>query len=867
MKTRLSTVFSLVILASMLLAACGTVTTVAPTQPPAPTATQPPVAAATNTTAPQPTAVPPTPTPTPVPPQVGGWLDQMVFTKIADLPTAVAQLQAGAIDVYAFSSTNSDVYKTINGDKTLASDMTYGAYKQLMLNWSPCTDKNILNPFTDMAIREAMNWAIDRNYITQEVMGGLGTPRFTIVNDTFADGARFAPELAAIATQYAYNLDKATQVVDTEMPKLGATKGSDGKWQFNGKPVTLIGIIRTEDARKQIGDYFATQLEKLGFTVDRQFKTSKEASPIWQGDVTQCKFSYYTAGWVNNQISRDDGSSFAGFNEGVAYGIPVMEGKASKELHDVDTALYNNAFKTMDERAQLFRTALSLSMKESWFGVMVANDLGYVPKRADVSYSSDLSSGAVNRLFAYTAKFTDKTGGSLRVTNSNLMNDPWNPVYGSNWVFDSIPKASTEDYAFVFDPFTGLRVPKLASKLDVVAKTGLPIAKSTNWVTLSFKDTIAVPDDAWADWDAAKQVFISAKDRAAADKTYKQEANTQVTVTYNPDLFKTKWHDGSTFSVADVVMDMILSFDPGKKESKIYEETFDTSVLQPFMSHFKGVKIVSTDPLTITTWDDLYSLDAENTGYSWYPSEGEGYTYGTAAWHNLTPAIQAEADGKMSFDQTKADQKKVDWTGMASGPDLAVMSTYLDQLASSGDVPYAPTLGQYVKTDEAKTRYANLQAWYKAHNNFWIGTGLYYLDKVDTVAGSATATKFKDYIFPIDQWSVYGQAPIAVVTLDNNNPAQVAAGTEADFAFTVTFNGKPYPSKDLAAVAYTLFGADGTVAGSGNATMTAEGAYTIKLSTDVTNKLPAGAAKLSIAVASNLVALPTFAVAQFVVAK
>jgi len=35
----------------------------------------------------------------------------------------------------------------------------------------------------------------------------------------------------------------------------------------------------------------------------------------------------------------------------------------------------------------------------------------------------------------------------------------------------------------------------------------------------------------------------------------------------------------------------------------------------------------------------------------------------------------------------------------------------------------------------------------------------------------------------------------------------------------------------------------------------------------VTGKLPAGAAKLSIAVVSKLVALPTFATAQFVVLK
>ncbi|HEX7434505.1 MAG TPA: ABC transporter substrate-binding protein [Anaerolineaceae bacterium] len=881
MNKKISIVLSLVVLASMLLSACGVATTVAP---PAPTtaSTQPPVAQATNTTGPvvptvPPTKVPPTPAPTAVPPQIGGWLDQAVFTKIVDLPGAVAQLQAGAIDVYGFSSTNAEVYKTINADKTLASDMTYGAYKQLILNYATCTDKTILNPFSSMAIREAMNWAVDRTYITQEIEGGLGVPKYTILNGAFPDAARFAPELAAIATQYAYNLPKAQAVVDAEMAKMNATKDANGKWQFNGKPVTLNGIIRSEDLRKQIGDYFSTQLEKLGFTVNRQVKTSKEASPIWQGDVTLCAFSFYTAGWVSNQITRDQGADFSGFNEGTGYGIPVMAGTPSAELKAADAALYNNTFKTMDERAGFFRTALTLSMKESWWGVMVADDLGYVPKKANVTYSSDLSAGAVNHLLGYTAKFTDKTGGTMRISNANILVDPYNPIFGSNWVFDSIPKGFTEDYGFVFNPYTGLAMPKLAVKADMIAETGLPIAKSSDWITLKFQDSIAVPDDAWADWDPVKQVFITAKERAAAAATalaadpkapdggYKQVAKTQVTVTYTPDLFKTKWHDGSTFSVADVVMDMIMRFDPGKEKSKIYSLTYKDSVLTAFLSHFKGVRIDSTSPLTITTWDDLYALDAENSVTSWYPSEQEAYPYGTAAWHNLTPAIMAEADGKLSFDTTKATEKKVEWTGMASGPALETQDTYLKQLVTSGDIPFAPTLSKYITADEAKARYANLQAWYTAHNNLWIGTGPYYLDKVDTTAQSITVTKFKDYMFPISQWAVFSKAPIAVVKLDG--PAQVAAGTEAVFTLVVSFDGKPYASKDLTTLAYTLFGADGVVAGSGNAKMTAEGQYSITLSTDVTNKLPAGAAKLSVAVVSNLVALPTFATAEFVVVK
>ncbi len=68
-----------------------------------------------------------------------------------------------------------------------------------------------MNPFSDAKIREAMNWAIDRNYVVQEIAGGLANPMYTAFDTTFPDFARYAGLFGAIATQYAYNLPKATR--------------------------------------------------------------------------------------------------------------------------------------------------------------------------------------------------------------------------------------------------------------------------------------------------------------------------------------------------------------------------------------------------------------------------------------------------------------------------------------------------------------------------------------------------------------------------------------------------------------------------------------------------------------------------------
>jgi len=870
MNKRITTVFSLLLLVSMVLSACATATT----QPP-PAATVPP--AATDTTAPQPTntappaaTAAPTNTPAPTTPpkttRTGGWLDTVVFTGIPDAQTAVAQLQAGAIDMYDVAVPDAKLWDTVKADKNLAYTTTYGSFDQLILNTVKCTDPNLLNPFADMKIREAMNWAIDRSYVAQEIGGGAAVPRFTSLDDASADGARYAADLGAIATKYAYNLDKAKAVVDAEMPGLGATKDANGKWQYKGKPVTIIGLIRTEDNRKQIGIYFAQQLEKLGFTVDQQLKKRSEASPIWQGDPTPCKFNYYTAGWIATAITRDEGQQFKQYNTNCCQGIPLFDKyQPSKELAAAEDALFSNSFKTMDERDQLFKTAFDLSMTESWWGVWVITNVAFSPNVAKMQGAGDLYAGYGSQLFPYTARFAGQEGGTLRIAESGPFVEPWNPIAGSNWVDDIYPANFSSDHGYNPNPFTGLYLPSMVQKLDVVAQTGLPMHKTLDWVTLSTQDNIKVPDDAWAEWNAKTQTFVTAKDRAAADPKYKQTALVQTTATYRPDLFKTKWHDGSNFSLADIVMAIIMNFDPAKTDSKIYDKTWTDGWYAALMSHFKGVKIVSTDPLTITTWEDRYYLDAELNIDTWYPSYNEGYPFGQAAWDNLYLTVLGESDSKMAYSKDKSDKLKVDQTSLIAGPTLAPELDYLNKVMASGDIPFAPTMKQYITTDDAKARYTNLLAFYNAHKHFYIGTGPYYIDSVDTTAKSITLKRFADYLYPADQYAGFDVPEIATASVDG--PTQVKIGDDAPFTVSVKFKDQPYPSKDIDSVAYTLFAADGSVAATGTAKLASEGSYTIDLTPDVTGKLTAGSVSLNVAVASKVVALPTTVTYPFVVTQ
>ena len=126
--------------------------------------------------------------------------------------------------------------------------------------------------------------------------------------------------------------------------------------------------------------------------------------------------------------------------------------------------------------------------------------------------------------------------------------------------------------------------------------------RALHWVTLNTADTITVPADAWADWDATTQKFISAGDKFPAGTT----AKIKVVLTFPSDLFDTvKWHDGSNLSIADFVMQMIMTFDQGKPDSAIYDSDVAGN-LDSLPATFKGVKIVSTNPLVIETYSDNF---------------------------------------------------------------------------------------------------------------------------------------------------------------------------------------------------------------------------------------------------------------------
>ncbi len=461
-------------------------------------------------------------------PGMGGWLDKIVYS-VVDAGSAVTQLQAGAIDIYS-SGLSSDVLPEIE-EAGFAYAESGGLYYELTFNvHGPVFEESTgkVNPFFDPKAREAMNWLVDRDYINREVYNGGALAKFWSIITNMPDYTRFAPTVRALEAKYAYDMDKADAAIEEVMLGIaGVTRDEDGKYMFDGEQVELIMLIRNDSdgTRVPIGDYVANQLEAIGFATDRQYKTSSEASPIWIfGDPADGLFHIYTGAWGASAIDRNEGDNFQFFDTPAsAYGFSALwqafdDAMAEPERYQaLADDLANNAFNSIEERDVAMAEMLELAMTES-IHVWLIDGRNFVPYVDGVSTGFDLMAGVDNsQIYPYTLRFEGLEGGTMKIGQSDIFVDPWNPLAGSNWTYDHTLQNATQESPWMIDPYTGLYLPFWFESAAVTAEEGLPIGITHDYLTLDFVEEIVVPDDAIMDWDAVAGDFITAAEKLVLD--------------------------------------------------------------------------------------------------------------------------------------------------------------------------------------------------------------------------------------------------------------------------------------------------------------------------------------------------------------
>ncbi len=776
----------------------------------------------------------------------GAWLDELVFTRKADTGKAVNLIKNNRIQLFAAGISNPTIFNRIRRSAELQYEISYGTSAELTVNPAAFADDTRLNPFQSRPIREALNWLLDREYIANELYGGLAVPRYLPLNTAYPDYARLAKTARKLQLRYRHNPDKAEKIITREMEKLGAEK-KNGTWMYKGAPIELDIIIRTEDAREKVGDYVGNLLQRLGFRVHRMYRNAEEASRIWIGTAPKAgKWHLYTGGWAATMINRDQANQFESFYTPRGRPLPLWQAyDPMPELDNVAQRLQRRDYDSWAERQDMMRRGLKLAMKESmriWF----VDTKSVWPHAANVKVTADLAAGiGGSYLWPYTLRYKNRTGGRMKIGAPSFLTEPWNPVAGSNWIHDQMIIRGLSDSAVLPDPYTGLFRPQRVAEGEVTVKTGIPMKRTLDWVDLERQKQIPVPEDAWIAWNTQEKRFVTVGEKHPEGLT----ARTRTRVTYEKGYLDQQWHDGTTVSVADIVLPWILTFVRGKKDSLLFDRSH-VPALKTFKQHFKGWRIISTSPLKIEIYSDQIYPDVEWIAGSRIP--------GATSWHTLALGILAERNKRLAFSSDKADRSGIEWMNFVAGPSLAILDRQLQRAQRQKFIPFSKVLGAFVDKADAKRRYSRLREWREEKGHFWVGKGPFYLESVRPVEGTVVLHRFKHFPDPADKWLRFDEPEVPAVKVRGSNI--VESGDAVEFEVDVTYQDQPYPRNAIRQVGFMFFDSEDRMVAEGKASPGKKaGIWTIQLGSRVTDKMGVGANNLEIAVRSTRVALPSFA--------
>ena len=217
-------------------------------------------------------------------------IDELVYRVYGNADALAQALKKGEVDFA--DNLDADVWESLQntpGIKAYAG--TYFGFDELAFNTGAALDDGTPigdgNPaLKNKKVRQALNYAINRDTIVERTLNGNGSTGSTIIPPIFAN-LHQKP-----ATPYTFNLAKAGQLLD----EAGYKKGADGKRTTpGGDPLTLRMFVRQEStASQQAGRLIQGWFGELGIPVTLKVVTEDNLTE----QIGQGTFDMFEWGWV-----------------------------------------------------------------------------------------------------------------------------------------------------------------------------------------------------------------------------------------------------------------------------------------------------------------------------------------------------------------------------------------------------------------------------------------------------------------------------------------------------------------------------------------------------------------------------------------
>lgn len=664
-----------------------------------------------------------------------------------------------------------------------------------------------VNPFAFREIRFAMNYVVDRNSFVANVMRGYAVPMYTFLSQYDPDYSVIADIIAKY--EFGYNPTLAKQIVTKVMTAIGA-ENKGGFWYYDGQPVTVTLLIRSEDERRDLGYMFNAELTILGFnTKPVEMRFAQAINIIYGTDPAEFQWHVYTAGWGKGGIGRYDSGTIAQF---CASWYGYMPGwletgwwnYRNDTIDELTQKIFQGVFKSKEERDQLYRTASEMCIQES-VRVWVAARLDTWPVRTEVQgVTLDLGAGLRgiwNLREMHVPGRSELRVGHLYVWTSTSEWNSWGgftDVYSVDWA------RATYDPMMWVHPFNGEPIPFRVQytvvtagpdgKLDVPAKAKIYDVTQKKWVEVG----------------PGKQA-------------------TSMVVFDLSKLVGTKFHNGITITMADLVGAIALQYE------LVYDPTY--SSLEPRIA---GNTKQWLD--TVVAWE--FNDQAKTmTVYVNYWHFDENYI---ASWAVAGPANNPLEIHVASFELAldRRDETKIVFYRRSGFETLSLVVPKHVQLIKETLLKYKNnnailervnrlTDGR-MTMDEWNRRIDADVNWINTYNLAWISYGPFMLTKLDTQAQILELTAFRDPTYPFKPGDWYFGFPVRteVTSIKVETPVgeKIAVGYDAKITVEVSGIG-------TLNVMYILKDPEGNILATGNAQKLAANKFQIILSSELTKKM------------------------------
>jgi len=741
------------------------------------------------------------------------------FIQYLDENTALEEVKNGNLDMYYYRISSDRLENSQSREGLKIFDSTGGSYSLLV---NPAESEKI-NPFSNKDARFALNYLVDRKLIVNELMSGYGAPTISYYGPTDPEYLTIIKELESF--NFKYNPTLAEEIISKSMTERGALK-IDNKWIMNDEKVKIKIFIRSDDpVRKSIGEILSVELERIGFTVEKDYGDLNKAFVIVYGsNPADMKWNLYTEGWGRSAFVKYDSiglgqmyspwfSNMPGFND------PSYWNYENKKLDKLTQEIYKGDFETSEKRSQLIQEAVKEGINESVRIFLASKIDQYVVNQNVEGVINDLGAGVPSRFTPINVKTNDE---KLTIGVKQIYQGAWNPVMGLTDTY------SRHIWGIISDPIT--------FKHPFTGET-FPVRAQWEVETSGVNEKIKVPAESKM-WNPLLQEWSNVP------------KNTVATSKVTFDFEFSNWHNGELMDMNDILHSLYFTIEWGTQSNE-NDKTFDTEFTPRAAQSIQTIIAINQlDENTVEVYVNYWHFD-ENEIAEW------ASLWSPVPWEITASMEKAVTDGKVSFSRSGATNKNVNWLSLIVPKDAEIIKENLQEYKDNKFIPNS--LNENQKPEQYyQNRYESSIKWIESNNHAVISNGPFYLETYSPESRTITVKTFEDKSYPhkIGKWSEFENIQFPTIKKIDMDKI-VKQGNKIEIVVE---------TNDADSILYFIINSKGKIQSTEELKIN-EGKAVINMTSEESKKLKVGANSIKIFAISNSVLKPDFYESSFLVSE